>query len=79
MFPEALVSIPVPPESCRVSESKSIAIVPFESGTTKVLVVLPDIVEQSRANIFELSLLFLTLKPLSFVTTAVDVTEDNPV
>ena len=28
MLPEALVSIPVPPDSCRVSESKSIAIVP---------------------------------------------------
>ena len=44
-----------------------------------VLVVLPDIEEQSKANIFELSLLFLTLNPLSFVTTAVEVIEASPV
>ena len=41
--------------------------------------MLPDIEEQSKATIFELSLLFLTLNPLSFVTTAVEVMEANPV
>ena len=41
--------------------------------------MLPDIEEQSRANIFVLSLLFLTLNPLSFVTTAVEVMEAKPV
>ena len=37
--------------------------------------MLPVIEEQSKANIFVLSLLFLTLNPLSFVTTAVEVIE----
>ena len=41
--------------------------------------MLPDIEEQSKASIFVLSLLFLTLNPLSFVTTAVEVMEANPV
>ena len=45
--------------------------------STNVLVVLPDI--HSNANCFVLSELSLTLNPLSFVTTAVEVIEANPV
>ena len=41
--------------------------------------VLPDIPEHSKASCFVLSELSLTLKPLSSVTTALDVIEDNPV
>ena len=41
--------------------------------------MLPDIPEHSKANCFVLSELSLTLKPLSFVTTAVEVIEANPV
>ena len=44
-----------------------------------VLVVLPDIPEHSKANCFVLSELSLTLKPLSSVTTALEVNEANPV
>ena len=44
-----------------------------------VLVVLPDIPEHSKANCFVLSELSLTLNPLSSVTKALEVTEDNPV
>ena len=44
-----------------------------------VRVVLPDIPEHSKANCFVLSELSLILKPLSLVTTALDVIEDNPV
>jgi hypothetical protein len=44
-----------------------------------VLVVLPEIPEHSNANCFVLSELSLTLNPLSLVTMALEVTEDNPV
>ena len=44
-----------------------------------VLVVLPEIPEHSKANCFVLSELSRTLKPLSSVTIAVEVIEDNPV
>ena len=54
-------------------------IVPSASGIVNVLVVLHDIPEHSKANCFVLSELSLTLKPLSFVTTAVEVIEANPV
>ena len=40
--------------------------------------MLPDIPEHSNANCLVLSLLSRTLKPLSSVTTAVEVTEDKP-
>ena len=57
----------------------SVEIVPLLSGTVKVRVVLPVTPEQSKATCFVLSELFLTLKPLSLVTTAVEVTEASPV
>ena len=41
--------------------------------------VLPDIPEHSKASCFVLSELSLILKPLSSVTTALDVIEDKPV
>ena len=41
--------------------------------------MLPDIPEHSKASCFVLSELSLTLKPLSLVTTALDVIEDKPV
>ena len=44
-----------------------------------VLVVLPDIPEHSKANCFVLSELSLTLNPLSSVTKALEVKDDNPV
>ena len=43
-----------------------------------VLVVLPDIPEHSKANCFVLSELSLTLNPLSSVTKALEVKDDNP-
>ena len=44
-----------------------------------VLVVLPDIPDHSKAYCFVLSELSLTLNPLSSVTKALEVKEDNPV
>ena len=41
--------------------------------------MLPVIPEHSKANCFVLSELSLILKPLSSVTTALDVIEDKPV
>ena len=41
--------------------------------------MLPVIPEHSKANCFVLSELSLILKPLSLVTTALDVIEDKPV
>jgi hypothetical protein len=40
--------------------------------------VLPDIPEHSKASCFVLSELSLILKPLSLVTTALEVTEARP-
>ena len=41
--------------------------------------MLPVIPEHSKANCFVLSVVSLILKPLSLVTTALDVIEDKPV
>ena len=62
-----------------VCVAASKAKVSFASGTVKVLVVLPEIDAKSKARIFELSELFRILNPLSFVTTAVEVIDANPV
>ena len=48
------------------------------SWTVKVRVVEPVIPLKENASCFVLSVVFRTLKPPSFVTTAVDVTDDNP-
>lgn len=53
--------------------------IPLELGTVIVRVVEVDIPEHSKASCFVLSELSLTLKPLSLVTTAADVTEVKPV
>ena len=62
-----------------VCVAASNAKVSFASGTVKVLVVLPEIEAKSKARIFELSELFRILNPLSFVITAVEVIDANPV
>ena len=52
--------------------------VPLELGTVIVRVVEDDIPEHSKASCFVLSELSLTLKPLSLVTTAAEVTDVKP-
>jgi hypothetical protein len=53
--------------------------VPLTFGAVRVLVVLPDIPEHSKANCFVLSELSLILNPLSSVTMAADVIDVTPV
>ena len=53
--------------------------VPSASGNVNVLVCPPVIDAELKAPIFVLSELFLILNPLSFVTTAVEVIDANPV